>query len=46
VHRERGPEAGVAAAHDRNVRLCVALERRRLLDLAGFFEPPRRKPGL
>jgi hypothetical protein len=37
---KRGPEAGVAAADDRDVGLGVTVERRRRLDGIGYVEPP------
>jgi len=40
LQRERGPEAGVAAADDRDVGLGVTVERRRGLDRIGRVEPP------
>src|SRR5205085_3553749 len=43
---ERRPETREAAAHDGHVRLHIALERRRLLDLPDLVEPPGRKAGL
>jgi hypothetical protein len=40
LQRKRGPEAGVAAADDRDVGLGVTGERRRRLDGIGRIEPP------
>jgi hypothetical protein len=40
LQRKRGPEAGVAAADDRDVGLRVTVERRRGLDGICRVEPP------
>jgi hypothetical protein len=40
LQRERRPEAGVAAADDRDVGLGITLERRRRFDRARLVEPP------
>jgi hypothetical protein len=40
LQRERGPEACVAAADDRDVGLGVTLERRRRVDRVGLVKPP------